>query len=119
MNGRAGTHCCSSASLRWYVLHLSSLQHADSVWLQHRPLKDTVSKNALTKFETLLKKRSPDATPMDEEEFRALDAMMGSVAFLDQIKEENENEGSEEEFEQKKPARKKAAPRKRSVSATP
>lgn len=53
---------------------------------------------------------------MEEEEFRALDAMMESVAFLDQIKEENENQVEEE---QKAPPKKKAAPRKRSVSQTP
>jgi hypothetical protein len=95
--------------------------HADVVvWTQHRPLKDTVSKNALTKFENLVKKRCPDAGPMEEEDFRALDTMMGSVAFLDQIKEENDARDSDEEFEQKAPPKKaKAAPRKRAPSQTP
>lgn len=57
---------------------------------------------------------------MEEEDLRALDTMMGSVAFLDQIKEENDARDSDEEFEQKAPVKKaKAASRKRAPSQTP
>lgn len=57
----------------------------------HRPLSDTVSKNALAKFETGLKKRFADkAANLDEEDFRKLEELMTSVTFLDAIVKENE-----------------------------
>lgn len=63
---------------------------------QHRPVTDTVAKNALTKFTQSLNKTYEEAArPMTEDEFRAFDQLHGVVDFLDEIKQENEERGDE------------------------
>ena len=60
--------------------------------------------------------------PLNEDEFRELDQLLGVVTFLDAIRAENDERESGDEFEQpdagakKKPA---AATRKRKISRSP
>lgn len=94
MNGRLKSSCCLLNNLKRYATYTMAKddQHL-LTWLfpQHRPIKDTVTKNALVKFSTNLAKQYEEATrPMTEAEFRAFDQLHGVVDFLDEIKHENE-----------------------------
>lgn len=67
-------------------------------FMQHRPLTDSVSRNALTKFTGTLTKRFPErASVMDEADFAEFEQLHSSVAFLEEIKQENEEKNGDED----------------------
>lgn len=89
--------------------------------VQHRPLHDTVSRNALKRFETSLQKRfGEQMQPMDEADFRALDQAQATTQFIDKIIEENhereDEDGSSAVPLKKSTGKKIPASRKRGAS---
>jgi condensin complex subunit 3 len=75
---------------------------------QKRPLKDTVARNAITKFDNMLSKKFEEQLKdFSEEDYRKLESLQELFNFIDDIIPEDEDE---EEVPKRKPGRKRYTP---------
>ncbi|KAF8317697.1 hypothetical protein DL93DRAFT_527157 [Clavulina sp. PMI_390] len=84
---------------------------------RRRPLRDTVAKNALSRFETsIAKKFAPQLEAFNEEEFRELQQMKELFEFIDTVESDAEEEIP---LDQPRRSNSKTSARSRSQSAAP